>query len=155
MSGRKSTNKKTPQSQTNIGKDIISGIFVVIALVIVDLVKMVQFDSYDPLHSYLNAQAGLGCVYVNILALLSTTYGKATIKFHVNGATYLLSMLGYILIVNIFAQAVFMIYPNVPLFAGFMRSQVVAIIFNVAFFVDLIILSCLPGEQEYIKEKLK
>ena len=108
-----------------------------------------QADSYDPIHEYLYSQVNLGNVFANIFVLLGVTYGKSTKNFHMDGITYMLSALGFILIISIFAQSVFMVYPNVKIFAEFMRERRMAIIFNLVFFADLVTISFLSGTAEY------
>ena len=127
----------------------------VFGLLIVYLIKMLQVDSFNPISAYLHAQAGIDSVYVNTLVLLATSYNKATRNFHMSGVVYLFNIFGILLIINIFAQAIFMVYPNVKIFAEFMRSQWCAIALNIAFFAVLILISCLSGEVDYIKEKTK
>lgn len=80
-----------------------------------------------------------------------------TANFQVNGRIYLFSMFGYVLAAHIFAQAVFMNYPEIKLlfFADFMRSEWFAIIGHLALFGIIFALACSKGVPEYTKEIIK
>lgn len=135
--------------------DLWSAVLTILSLIIVHVTLIFHTDQATPLNAYLSSQASAGCFYVNMIALLSTAYGKATASFHVNGRTYLLSMLGYVLTAHIFAQAVFMVYPEVQLYAEFMRSEWFAIIGHLALFGIIFALACSKGVPEYTKEIIK
>lgn len=132
--------------------NIWTAVLTILGLIIVHVVMIFHTNEASPLKAYLSSQASVGCFYVNMIALLSTAYGKATYNFHVNGRTFLLSMLGYVFVAHIFAQAVFMVYPEIKLYAEFMRSEWFAIIGHVAFFAIIFILACSKGVAEYTKE---
>ena len=162
---QKHNRRAQPKSQT-IGKkkntsntdsasrkhNIWTAVLTILSLIIVYVVMIFHTNESSPLKTYLSSQASAGCFYVNMLALLSTAYGKATYNFHVNGRTFILSMLGYVLVAHIFAQAVFMVYPEIKLYAEFMRSEWFAIIGHVAFFAIIFVLACSKGVTEYTKE---
>ena len=145
-----------PQVASNTHKhDVGTAILTILSLIIVHLTLIFHANEATPLKAYLSSQASAGCFYVNMLALLSTAYGKATANFLVNGRTFLLSMLGYVLVAHIFAQAVFMVYPEVCLYAEFMRSEWFAIIGHVALFGIIFALALSKGVPEYTKELIK
>ena len=146
---------KTQSSSSNRKHDVWTAVLTILSLVIVHVTLIFHADEATPLKAYLSSQASAGCFYVNMLALLSTAYGKATASFHVNGRTFLLSMLGYVLVAHIFAQAVFMVYPEVPLYADFMRSEWFAIVGHAALFGIIFALALSKGIPEYTKEFIK
>lgn len=135
--------------------DVWAAVLTIMSLVIVHVTLIFHANEATPLKAYLSSQATAGCFYVNMLALLSTAYGKATASFHVNGRIFLLSMLGYVLVAHIFAQAVFMVYPEVRLYADFMRSEWFAIAGHFALFGIIFALSLSKGVPEYTKELIK
>lgn len=155
MDNRRKSDRTTKIWDDDVRKNIRTGILIVLGLICSYLVKMLQVDSFNPIYAYLNAQAGIDSVYINTLVLIATSYSKTTRNFHMKGVVYLFNILGVILIIHIFAQAIFMVYPNVSVFAEFMRSKWCAVGLNIAFFVVLILISCLSGEVEYIKDKPK
>lgn len=152
---RSRTNRTKKLWDDDVRKNIRTGILIVLGLICSYLVKMLQVDSFNPIDAYLNAQAGIDSVYINTLVLIATSYSKTTKDFHMNGFVYLFNIFGIILIIHIFAQAIFMVYPEVNVFAEFMRSRWCAIGLNIVFFIVLILISCLSGEVEYIKDKPK
>lgn len=145
--------KNTSNTDSDSRKhNIWSAVLTILSLIIVYVVMIFHTNEASPLKAYLSSQASAGSFYVNMIALLSTAYGKATYNFHVNGRTFLLSMLGYVFVAHIFAQAVFMVYPEIKLYAEFMRSEWFAIIGHVAFFAIIFVLACSKGVTEYTKE---
>lgn len=145
--------KNTPNTDSASRKhNIWTAVLTILSLIIVYVVMIFHTNEASPLKAYLLSQASAGSFYVNMIALLSTAYGKATYNFHVNGRTFILSMLGYVLVAHIFAQAVFLVYPEIKLYAEFMRSEWFAIIGHVAFFAIIFVLACSKGVTEYTKE---
>ena len=136
-------------------RDFWNAMLAVAGLVVVYGVTLLQGDKANPFDAYLSAQATLGGLFANVLAVLSITYGKATTKFDVCGRTYFLSMLGFVVVALVFAQAVFMVYPNVRLFAEFMRSKWVFVILNLLFLGMIFVISFSKGLPEYTKETIK
>jgi hypothetical protein len=164
---KKKHNKKSKTGGTNvvhkaaapsgIKHDLGTAILTILGLVAVYVTMVIYSEEATPLKKYLSSQASASGFYANILALLSTAYGKATANFQVNGRTYLFSMFGYVLAAHIFAQAVFMNYPEIKLlfFADFMRSEWFAIIGHLALFGIIFALACSKGVPEYTKEIIK
>jgi|GEM_PF-4829008 hypothetical protein len=145
-----------PQASASSHKhDFWTAALTVLSLVIVQVTLVLHADNADPVNAYLSSQASAGSFYINTLAVLSTAYGKATANFHVNGHTYLLSMLGYVLVAHIFAQAVFMVYPDVPLYAEFMRSEWFSIAGHLLLFGIIFAIACTKGVPDFTKETIK
>ena len=155
MKEKKVRTIKTLSSSSSRKHDVWAAVLTILSLVIVHVTLIFHADEATPLKAYLSSQASAGCFYVNMLALLSTAYGKATVSFHVNGRTFLLSMLGYVLVAHIFAQAVFMVYPEVHLYADFMRSEWFAIVGHAALFGIIFAIALSKGVPEYTKEFIK
>lgn len=141
--------------KSSLKHDIWTAIFTVLALVIAYIIQIFFSGGQDALSAYLASQATLVTFYANILAVLSVTYGKATANFDISGKTYLLSMLGYILVAHIFVQAIFMVYPEIKLYAEFMRSKWLCIIGNLILFGIIFAISCSKGTSDYSKEILQ
>ena len=149
---------QTSRPQTTAGSrkhDFWTAALTVLSLVIVHVTLLLHADNADPMNAYLSSQASAGSFYINTLAVLSTAYGKATANFHVNGRTYLLSMLGYVLVAHIFAQAVFMVYPDIPLYAEFMRTEWFSIAGHLLLFGIIFAIACTKGVPEFTKETIK
>lgn len=158
--GKKTTKVCIPilQSHPDISSrkhDFWTAVITVLSLVIVHVTLIIHADNADPVNAYLSSQASAGSFYINTLAVLSTAYGKATANFHVNGRTYLLSMFGYVLVAHIFAQAVFMVYPNISLYAEFMRSEWFSIAGHLLLFGIIFAIACTKGVPDYTKETIK
>ena len=144
-----------PQVQkSSLKHDICTAIFAVLGLVIVYLVQCFRLGGSDSLNAYLSSQATIATFYANALAILSITYGKATGNFDISGKTYLLSMLGYLLVAHIFAQAILMVYPEIKLDVEFMRSKWLCIISNILLFGIIFAISCSKGTSDYSKETI-
>lgn len=60
-----------------------------------------------------------------------------------------------VLVAHIFAQAVFMVYPNVKLYAEFMRSEWFSIIGHIVFWGIIFAISCTKGVPAFTKETIK
>ncbi len=135
-------------------RDFLNAMLAVLGLVITYGTILVQDTTSNPLDAYLSSQASIGSFFANAIAVLSITYGKATTKFDVCGRTYFLSMLGFVIVALVFAQAVFVVYPDVKIFAEFMRSKWVSILFNVLFFGMIFAISFSKGLSEYTKETI-
>ena len=149
---------QTTRSQATSGSrkhDLWTAALTALSLVIVHVTLVLHADNPDPVNAYLSSQASAGSFYINTLAVLSTAYGKATANFHVNGRTYLLSMLGYVLVAHIFAQAVFMVYPGIPLYAEFMRSEWFSIAGHLLLFGIIFAIACTKGIPDFTKETIK
>ena len=152
---RKHSHRKASKGRSNHKHDIWTAVLTVLGLIIVQVTLVLHADNANPIKAYLYSQANAGSFYINILAVLSTAYGKATAKFYVNGATYLLSMLGYVLVAHIFAQAIFMVYPNIHLYAEFVRSEWFSIIGHVLLFGTIFSIACSKGVPDFKKETIK
>lgn len=144
-----------PQVQkSNLKHDIWTAVITVFALVIVYVIQFFRSGGSGSLNAYLSSQAAFATFYANALAVVSITYGKATANFDVSGKTYLLSMLGYLLVAHIFAQAILMVYPEIRLDVEFMRSKWFCIIGNMVFFGIIFAISCSKGTSDYSKETI-
>lgn len=136
-------------------RGVWTAVLTILSLIIVHATLIFHTEDATPLDAYLSSQASAGCFYTNMLALLSTAYGKATASFHVSGHTFLLSMVGYVLVAHIFAQAVFMVYSNVRLYAEFMRSEWFALIGHITLFGIIFAINLSRGIPNYTKETIK
>lgn len=70
-----------------------------------------------------------------------------------SGTTYGWSIACILIAVVIFAQAISMVYPNVPVFAEHFRSQWVAMIAQLILFIDILVLACQEKQQDINYEK--
>lgn len=144
-----------PQVQkSSLKHDIWTAILTILGLAIVYVIQFFRVGGSDALNAYLSSQATIATFYANALAILSITYGKATANFDISGKTYLLSMLGYLLVAHIFAQAILMVYPEIKFDVGFMRSKWFCIIGNMVFFGIIFAISCSKGTSDYSKETI-
>ena len=135
--------------------NVWTAVIVILGLVVVYATMVFHSDVANPVSAYLRSHASAGGFYTNLLALLSVAYGKATASFQVNGRTYLLSMLGSVIVAHIFAQAVFMVYPGIDLYAEFMRSEWFSLVGHLVFFGIIFAIACSKGVPEYVKETIK
>lgn len=168
--------KKTPKNKTN-GKektepsvnrtpiisratgssrkhDIWTAVLTILGLTVVHLTMVFHSDNVEPLKAFLSSQAGAESFYANVFALVATAYNKATGNFDVKGKVFLLSLCGNFLVAHIFAQAIFMVYPEVKLYAEFMRTEWFAIGGILLFFGIIFAINCSEGIHEYTKESI-
>lgn len=141
-------------STSNRKHDIWTAILTILGLIVVHLTIVFHSNEVEPLRAYLVSQADVGCFYANSIALVSATYGKATGDFDVKGRVYLLSICGNFLVAHIFAQAIFMVYPGVKLYAEFMRTEWFALLGVLMLFGIIFAINCSEGKLEYTKETL-
>lgn len=157
IKAKKSTENKFMTTKDNITSrkhDVWTAILTIIGLIVVYIALMLHADDAEPLQAYLSSLADAGCFYTNGIALVATAYNKATGNFDVRGRVYILSILGNFLVAHIFAQAIFMVYPEVKLYAEFMRTKWFAIVGVLLFFVIIFAISCSEGMLEYTKEPI-
>ena len=102
-----------------------------------------------------NKNKGKNTAKVTIQASLpQTTAGSRKHDFWTATLTVLslvivLSMLGYVLVAHNFAQAVFMVYPGIPLYAEFMRSEWFSIAGHLLLFGIIFAIACTKGVPEF------
>ena len=153
---RNRDSKKPTNSRINkkgLSQDLVEGAFIIVGIVLVHFVQMLQDDGYDPIQSYLVSQSNLVGLFTNLCAIVPLTYGKSTRYFTMSGTTYGWSIAGILIAVVIFAQAISMVYPNVPVFTEHFRSQWVAMIAQLILFIDILVLACQEKQQDINYEK--
>lgn len=129
---------------------------VIVSLMLIYIVMGFYQDNANPFNAYIKAQANIGSIYANVMAIIKITYGKTTAKFDsVKGLTYFLGMFGFIMIVLLFAHAVVIVYPDIHIYAEFMRSKTIFVIYNIIFFGIIFAISCTKGINDYTKEDIK
>lgn len=154
--------KKSNKKQTNIDKsdellqNLVEGVFIILGVVFIHLVQMIQDENYAPIQSYLLSQGNLTGLFTNLCAIIPLTYSKSTRRFCMSGTTYGWSVAGILIAVVIFAQAVSMVYPSVPIVKESLRSPWVAVIAHLILFGNILILACLEKQPDkiYINEKI-
>lgn len=156
---RKNNSRKQTNSNANkkeLSQNLVEGALIIVGIVFVHFVQMLQNDSYAPIQSYLESQSSLVGLFTNLCAIVPLTYSKSTRYFCMSGKTYGYSVAGILIAVVIFAQAVSMVYPCIPVLAENIRSQWVAIIAHLMLFVDILVLACQEKQPDinYEKEKI-
>lgn len=134
--------------------DIWTAVLTILSLIAVYIASMLHSNNAEPLQAFLSSQAGAEGFYANAIALVATAYNKATGDFDVKGRVFLLSLCGNFMVAHIFAQAIFMVYPKVELYAEFMRTEWFAIAGILLFFGIIFAINCSEGIQEYTKESI-
>lgn len=134
--------------------DVWTAILTILGLIVIYIVSMLHTNNAEPLQAFLSSQAGAEGLYANAIALVATAYNKATSHFEVKGKVFLLSLFGNFLVAHIFAQAIFMVYPEVKLYAEFMRTEWFSIVGVLLFFGIIFAINCSEGMQEYSKQPI-
>ncbi len=101
---------------------------------------------------FMGSQATVGGFTANMLAIVSTTFNKMSADFHVKGSTFGYSVLAFIVVGYIYAQAVHIGLLNVTDY--WLVSPVAVTILHLAFVVLLFALSFSKGIFESRKELL-
>lgn len=136
-------------------RDIVNAVMVILCLVLIHIISLFCEDKFNSFNSYLKSQAHIYSVYVNVIAIIRITYSKTTSKFEIiSRNTFFFGMLGFMMAALIFAHAIALVYPNIPIYAKFMCSKIVFIVYNIAFFGIIFAISCTKGIKGYTKENL-
>ena len=136
-------------------RDIVNAVMVIVCLILIHIVSFFCEDNFNSFNSYLKSQAHVYSVYVNVIAIIRITYSKTTSKFDIiSRNTFFLGMLGFMMTALIFAHAIALVYPNIHIYAKFMCSKTVFIIYNIAFAGIIFAISCTKGIKGYTKENL-
>ena len=101
---------------------------------------------------FMGSQATVGGFTANMLAIVSTTFNKMSADFHVKGSTFGYSVLAFIVVGYIYAQAVHIGLLNVTDY--WFVSPVAVTVLHLAFVVLLFALSFTKGISESRKELL-
>ena len=101
---------------------------------------------------FMGSQATVGGFTANMLAIVSTTFNKMSVDFHVKGSTFGYSVLAFIVVGYIYAQAVHIGLLNVTDY--WLVSPVAVTILHLVFVVLLFALSFSKGIFESRKELL-
>lgn len=95
----------------------------------------------DAMENLLQTQSHLGGMYVNLFAVVSVAYSKFAKEIFVHRRIYWLSLLSFVLIISIFAQARIMNDPATSLKVNLLESPYFSIVLQILFAVIIYVIS--------------
>lgn len=100
------------------------------------------------------ALGSFGCIYANIFAILGVAYSKFAQTDFVQKSVYWLSLLSFVIIISIFAQAQTMLNSSIHLWLPLLRTRYTTIALQIALIYALAIQKELVLEIKYHKKKI-
>ena len=156
MANSKNRNKSIRPKKTYTKRNIIVGILASLALIYTYIINYLHADGFNIVQRYILSQSNLDVLHVNILALCTLAYSKASQASRINARTYIWCVIGVIIAINMFTYALFMNFENLTyLYKDCFRTGWVEAAFLLLLFVIIIRMYCLPEEDEYKKEIIK
>ncbi len=156
MTNSKNRKKQYKPRKTYTKRNIILGILASLAFIYAYVINYIHADGYDIVGRYISSQANLDILHVNMLALCTLVYSKASQVSRINARTYIWCVAGIVVVVNMFTHALCMNFENLNyLYKDYFRAGWVDGAFLVLLFVIIIRMYCLPEEDEYKKEIIK
>ncbi|KWW28057.1 MAG: hypothetical protein AUK63_2059 [bacterium P3] len=143
--------RKAKMRKLRLQHAIWSTSLVVLSLMIA-YVSPALLGKIHTLSDFMGNQATIGWFTANMLAIVSTTFNKMSADFHVKGSTFGYSVLAFIVVGYIYAQAVHIGLLHVSDY--WLVSPVVVTMLHLAFVALLFALSFSKGIYESNKELL-
>lgn len=133
---------------------VINTVLIVAGIYVTFFVMILTGNHPDIFDEFVSTQATLSGLYVNALAVISVTYGKFAAMDLIRVSTYFISVFALFVVMNIFAQALYMQNPTIWSTWCWLRSPFVTIVLQVLLVASIYMISC-QKEVEYKKNKIR
>lgn len=152
-------NKKHKYTQVTADNDSCKKAFVNTLLtmlgVYVAFLIMILFDGISNVtEKFFETQASLAGLYVNMLAVVTVVYGKFSAVNLIKVKTFFLSVIALFVTVNIFVQALYMLYPMIWNSSEWFQSGFMACILQIIYVCMIYMLSS-QKEMVYKKNRIR
>lgn len=133
---------------------VVNTLLVMMGIYIVFLLMILSEGTSGIYNVFVSSQASLAGMYVNALAIISVTYGKFSTMDLIRVSTYFLSIFALFIVINIFAQALYVVNPTLWTTWDWFRSPEVTYILQIALAISIYKLE-LQEEVKYKKNKIR
>jgi len=156
MSNSKIKKKQFEFKKTYTKRNVIIGILASVAVIYANVIGYIHADGYDIIQRYILSQTDISVLHINLLALFTLAYNKASQASRISARTYLWCVAGVLIVINMFTHALFMRFDVLNyLYRDCMRIEWVEGTLLLLLFIVIIRMNCLPEEDEYQKEIIK
>ena len=112
----------------------VGGIYITFFVLLLSKGADVAYDIYE-------AQALLGGLYVNLFAVIGVAYSKFADEMFLHKNVFWLTLVSFVILICIYAQACAMNDFTIPLIAEWMRAQWVSLLLQISLIVLIFILA--------------
>lgn len=135
-------------------KSFVNTILTMLGIYIAFFVMILAEGVDDVFDMFVDVQATPAGMYVNALAVISMTYSKFSTMDLIRVSTYFLSVFALFVVINIFAQSLYVVNPELWSAWDCFRSPMVTVALQVILMWSIYLLAS-QKEVEYKKNKIR